>query len=285
MKIHALLLSLALVAVTTAAPAKVYCAQVYPTPVDNGPISRFGAMNSQVQDRLPELFRLLVWNVKKNEIKGMVEDYRQISQDAHLVLLQEMIDQPQLMVDMTLAKPDLTWTMARAFFWKSTQSYTGVATGSTARPIRMEPYLSPVAEPIAKTPKSVMLSEYEIGNSGARLMVVNIHAINFVSQSSFAAHIDQVVSLIRDHVGPLVVAGDFNTWTDPRLIYLERAMNKLGLKNLDLGKAGWLNAFDHVFARGLRVEQSIGLDRIATSDHKPLLVDLVYDPHAVPPLP
>lgn len=285
MKIQALILSLALVAVTTAAPAKVYCAQVYPTPVDNGNVSRFGAMTNQVQDRLPELFRLLVWNVKKNEIKGMVDDYRQISQDANLVLLQEMIDKPQLMVDMTLAKPDLTWTMARAFFWKSTQSYTGVATGSTARALRMEPYLSPVTEPFAGTPKSLMLSEFELGTTGAHLRVINVHAINFVSQSSFAAHVDQIVSLIRDHEGPMIVAGDFNTWSNPRLIYLERALGSLGLKNLGLGKAGWLNAFDHVFARGLRVEQSIGLDRITTSDHKPLLVDLVYDPFAVSPQP
>ena len=265
---------------STAAPAKVFCASLYTADAKVQSLSRFGLPQAEAQENLPELFRLLVWNVKKGEIKGMVEDFRTLSQDANLVLLQEMVDRPDLASGISLAQPHLSWGMAQAFKWDRSEYYTGVATGSTAKPLRETSLISPVVEPIAKTPKSLLVTEYKLGNTGLHTLVaLNLHAINFVTQASFKSHMDQVVQVIKSHRGPLVVAGDFNTWSLPRLQYMESVLQALGLKNLNVGVAGWTFPFDHIFVRGLRLEQSIGLSRIESSDHKPLMVDLVYDPN------
>jgi endonuclease/exonuclease/phosphatase (EEP) superfamily protein YafD len=265
---------------STAAPAKVSCASLYTADAKVQSISRFGLLHAEAQEALPELFRLLVWNVKKGEIKGMVEDFRTLSQDANLVLLQEMVDRPDLTTSISLAQPQLSWGMAQAFKWQRSENYTGVATGSTAKPLRENSFLSPVVEPIAKTPKSLLVTEYKLGRTGLHTLVaLNLHAINFVTQRSFELHMDQVVQVIRSHKGPLVVAGDFNTWSYPRLEYMESVLQSLGLENLNVGEAGWTFPFDHIFVRGLRLEQSIDLTRIESSDHKPLMVDLVYDPN------
>jgi endonuclease/exonuclease/phosphatase (EEP) superfamily protein YafD len=103
--------------------------------------------------------------------------------------------------------------------------------------------------------------------------VVNIHAINFVGVNKFSRQVAQVVDLIVGHEGPLVLAGDFNTWNPRRKKILAKAAESLGLNRVPVAarRLRHLNqVLDHVFYRGLELLASRPLRHIKSSDHVPL---------------
>ena len=57
-----------------------------------------------------------------------------------------------------------------------------------------------------------MLQWFPITGTDQQLLVVNVHAINFVMLHTFEAFIKQLISAMKNHHGPILLAGDFNTW-------------------------------------------------------------------------
>ncbi len=233
----------------------------------------FGAEGSLVG--IPQRFRVLSWNVFKNGRRGLTEDLTELSQQADLALLQEAVDRGDFVQSTIKGNPSLRWSMAKAF--EKNGVATGVAIGSAVRPIRISSYRSLPTEPVLKTPKSMMLSEYPIANSSEKLLVLNVHAINFVGQGRFELHVDQMLELIQRHQGPLLVAGDFNTWSSARLEYLNSRMASIGLERVEMARSSRL-VLDHVFTRGLRVLAADEMPSIRSSDHKPIFVELEFEP-------
>lgn len=102
--------------------------------------------------------------------------------------------------------------------------------------------------------------------------------------SSRLRQVGQLACYIEREIGadaPLIVAGDFNDWSQP----VRRALQALGLRSLDTVRTPTfpsrlpLVQLDHVYARGLRpVAQHVPEGRIWSrmSDHLPLIVDLAY---------
>jgi endonuclease/exonuclease/phosphatase (EEP) superfamily protein YafD len=82
----------------------------------------------------------------------------------------------------------------------------------------------------------------------------------------------QMFEMIRSHQGPLVVAGDFNTWWPARRKFLIEALDKLGLEHIH--QSDGLLVLDHVFTRGLRTISHRDDEKIQSSDHKPMLLEL-----------
>src|SRR5690606_32748181 len=111
-------------------------------------------------------------------------------------------------------------------------------------------------EPILRTPKMSLISVFAIKNCPAQLMVVNTHAINFVRNSQFNFDIEKIAAKIKNHNGPLVWAGDFNTWNKGRMRKLRSVAKRLGLafaklKNFQFVKKFAGNPLDHILYRGL----------------------------------
>lgn len=202
------------------------------------------------------------------------------------------VDRPKFITSISTVYDKLKWTLARSFLQNKSGSFTGVATGATVEPVNEIKLISPVAEPFSNTPKTALVSDFKITGRGGNervLRVINVHAINFVSNESFYAHMKQVFAAIREHDGPLILAGDFNTWNPWRTKFLKLVTTtpkensddafrdfRFGLKTAH-SAPGILLTLDYVFTRGLKTIQAHDLAEIRSSDHQPILLDFEFD--------
>lgn len=220
--------------------------------------------------------RLLVWNIHKGTDEKLPHDFATVSHAADLTLIQEAISEKSFTTRLSTANPNLTWTLAISFEL-SKNNYTGVATGSVAQPLLEEAIVSDVTEPILHTPKTVLLSEFRLEGREETLLVANIHGINFVTNDDFKIQIRQMLKKIYRHQGPLIIAGDFNTWNEGRTEYLHKALAPLKVRLVQTPDSGGLFNLDHIFVRGFAPRFVFNLNHINSSDHKPLLVDFIFE--------
>ncbi|MEO0884784.1 MAG: endonuclease/exonuclease/phosphatase family protein [Cyanobacteria bacterium J06648_10] len=140
------------------------------------------------------------------------------------------------------------------------------------------------SEPIANTPKVAIFSEFEIADRANSLMVVSVHAINFVPLAQFEAQMRAIATTLSQHQGGIVLAGDFNTWSQGRLRSLLQITEGLDLRPVTFPSKDrqHLKRFllspplDHLFYRGLgHIPRSARvIDTPSSSDHNPLFVAL-----------
>ncbi len=184
--------------------------------------------------------------------------------------------------------------------------YGGLLTASKAAPLNTKPLISAGREPFTATPKAALITEYAIragqpngpGARKIRLVVANVHGMNFRYENRHRDFADQIGQL-RDALLPyredsaIIVAGDFNAWSSDKSAILEKHMiNELKLtevkdcRGLPLEGVAtpewyfWLFTpierlpLDRVFysADRLDVESARVLEKVAPSDHKPILV-------------
>lgn len=249
----------------------VFHAQSVRAITQSGPLTRIG-VTTHVDHELPHDFSVLVWNTHKGaDGSAFFNDLTSLAQSSDLVLLQEALDEKLYLSGLLSVRKDFGWTLAKAFYSQRESGHTGVATGAAVFPQIEKTVLSKVTEPVAGTPKSILISEFRIKNSNQTLMVVNVHMINFVVQDSFEQHVKQIIDQVRGHQGPLMIAGDFNTWSGGRMSYLKfQFRQKLGLVAVSMLKQGLLD-LDHIFVRQLEVAQALQLGFIKSSDHAPLV--------------
>ncbi len=213
---------------------------------------------------------LMVWNIHKQADPGWQQALSQFSQDKQLILLQEASLSSQLKEWVDLQD----WGASYVNAFKAFGVSAGVLNLASQMPIRACAYTS--VEPWIMLPKSALYARYRLSN-GQDLVVINVHAINFtVGTKEFEQQIEQLEKAVKKHQGPLIAAGDFNTWSETRLEELRRITGSLGMKEVAFtpdNRKVFLNdlPFDHVFYRGLAMV-SASSPTTSASDHNPLLV-------------
>jgi endonuclease/exonuclease/phosphatase (EEP) superfamily protein YafD len=133
-------------------------------------------------------------------------------------------------------------------------------------------------EPLFPVPKSAMVVRYRLQGHDKTLAVANLHAVNFtLGLGRFGEQIEAVAQELAAHDGPVVFAGDFNTWSQPRLELLLGVTRRLALEAVQPAPDGRIRALgmhlDHVFVRGLKVERATA-PVVSSSDHNPILLVL-----------
>lgn len=225
------------------------------------------------QAALSPSFDLLVWNMWKGRGRGWENDFQTLVQGKELLILQESIFNSPF--DQLFAGNDkFEWVMARSFGDVKTQAVTGVKTGAIVKSQAQRFFISPDVEPLFRTPKMLLATSYAVQGSDMPLLVVNVHAINFVSLEKFGRQMKQVVEAIGDHKGPVILAGDFNTWSVSRYRDLLALTGEMGLHEAKLARKGRLSHMnkhlDHVFYKGLTLESAEVLMHVRSSDHYPI---------------
>ena len=108
-----------------------------------------------------------------------------------------------------------------------------------------------------------------------------MHAINFVATKKYVAQLEQLGSALADHAGPILLAGDFNTWSAARLESFQSVALGSGLVEAVMarqGRAATLNLhLDHVFYRGLSLQSIDSLEHVRSSDHAPIVASFNVD--------
>ena len=120
--------------------------------------------------------------------------------------------------------------------------------------------------------------EYEISGSSQTLLTANIHAINFVSAKKYEHMLSEVEAVLKRHVGPVILAGDFNSWSNKRVRALHKMTERLELNQLsfkDDSRTRWMGkVVDWIFVRGLKVNNMLVHAEIKSSDHNALTAEL-----------
>jgi endonuclease/exonuclease/phosphatase (EEP) superfamily protein YafD len=223
---------------------------------------------------LPKQFGLLCWNVyKQNRTNGTFQNFIEAELSKHsidLMLFQEAAfsDDRQCLFE--------GFAFDAAANLEYNQRFFGVLTACRTPSLEAKAYLSQEREAFIGTHKSLLLCRYAVEGDEI-LLVVNMHAINFREQRAFANESERLKTLLAEYDGPVIVAGDFNTWSRSRLVYLESIVASLGLRRVPMGKEGGVksvfgNPLDLIFYRGLRPHDCKVLDDGNISDHNPIYV-------------
>lgn len=222
---------------------------------------------------LQKRINILVWNMFKAKKKGWADDLIFLASNKDIILLQEAYLRP--IMEKLLAQTRLfQWDLAQGFQRGKKKVAAGVMTGSVTRPREIFFLRSPDREPLVKTPKMAIGTTYQIHKSNKKLLVLNVHGINFVTLKKFRNHMLQLEMEMAGHDGPIIMGGDFNTWIPKRSDCLETMADKLGLQLLDLcpdNRSRHLGRIlDYVFTRGLKVISASCHPEVRSSDHQPI---------------
>jgi endonuclease/exonuclease/phosphatase (EEP) superfamily protein YafD len=214
-------------------------------------------------------FSLVSWNMFKGRKRGWDEDFTRLSQNTDILVLQEAYLSPSL--KHLLHHHVYHWDMTTAFEYREIEA--GVLTASRIRPNFTCTFLE--KEPVTRIPKGVLITRYAMSRTHQQLLVANIHAINFTTKhSAFEKQNDRLETLLNAHPGPMIVAGDFNTWSKGRMSRVKAMTDRLGLTAVkfdDNRTRIFGQSIDHVYYRGL--ESTYALTSMTTaSDHNPLTV-------------
>ncbi|MEM6580529.1 MAG: endonuclease/exonuclease/phosphatase family protein [Pseudomonadota bacterium] len=241
------------------------------------------ACDSEVSKRLSndrdrgiesDTIRFINWNMFKGHRKGWQLDLETYAEQHDMMTLQEAMlsDESKSL----LSDYDFDWTLNMAF--KMNGRPSGVMNVATVSPLYQCGFK--VLEPIIRTPKTVLVSYYGLQGSDKPLLVANIHGINFsLGLGSYRKQLAQLHEALQYHDGPMILAGDFNSWSNRRLREVESLVADLSLSSLEYkAKAGrriFGHAVDHVFFRDLDVI-SHEVFEVTSSDHDPISVHFSF---------
>lgn len=249
---------------------------------DSTPVSHVCHSKPQAKEQARSLmsneFSLVSWNIHKLGDNGWQEDLTQLGQEMDVLLLQEAYLQPEL--EHWLEQTRLMWDMSPAFEYRKTP--TGVL---TAGRVQSDVNCSLIRhEPNTYLPKAALISFYPIDENKQLLLVANIHGINFTTNAiDLARQLNDVKEIVSHHTGPVILAGDFNTWSQARMNVVQQVARDLGLSPVEFDgqkPAKHMGRIvDHIYFRGLQAVNSEVLP-VKSSDHHPLRVRFVLNEYA-----
>ncbi|NOH22933.1 endonuclease/exonuclease/phosphatase family protein [Vibrio europaeus] len=214
--------------------------------------------------------KLLVWNIYKQNRENWQQSLAELSDGKQLVLLQEASMTPEL-IDWVATQG---WFGSQVDAFKAFDTSAGVLNLSLNTPSKACAYTE--LEPWLRLPKSALYALYPL-SSGEQLAVVNIHAVNFTyGTKEYHRQLTALTKELSQHQGPIIVAGDFNSWSEERFAVMSKALTSQGLEEVDYqpdNRTQFVTGLplDHVFYRGLTLETAEAPISDA-SDHNPILV-------------
>jgi endonuclease/exonuclease/phosphatase (EEP) superfamily protein YafD len=226
-------------------------------------------------------FELLTWNILKERKDGWEKEFDRLYGGVDLFMIQEACLTDSLKG--VFRNEALNWVFAPAFTYRG--DYVGVLTASNtfSEPICMERF----PEPLIHLPKSLLITRYPLSVPGKTLLVVNVHSINFaLGIESFSDHWAKLEDYLSVVDGPVIMAGDFNTWSRKRLAVVQETAHRLSMEPVTFDGGGRSTFFgkvvDHVYYRGLTPIYA-EVYQVTTSDHNPMLVSFRLDDNSAIP--
>ena len=210
---------------------------------------------------------IAIWNIHKQKNSGWQNVVTKLASRSDLLLLQEANLNQQFLDKLDELQED--WVLAKAFVFAGDP----IGVMNLAHQYPLSTCAFRYKEPIIYYPKSLLVSYYQLSDS-SQLLVINIHSINFtVGLEEYRNQLSVVTEAIKSHTGPVILAGDLNTWSEQRSQYVATILTDFGLveaiPKVDSRSQFLGQTLDHIFYRDL---QFIKAESIVTdsSDHNPL---------------
>jgi len=242
------------------------CADAAGGNAPQAPVDRAGALD-------PDHLRLITWNLHKEDDAGWQSDLSRFVADNDVVLLQEATLRDELRG--IIERAGLRWVMASSFIYQDLD--IGVLTASRVSPTSA--CTVRIGEPLIVIPKSAIVTWFAMRGRRERLAIVNVHAINFaLTLGAYNEQMDAIATALEHHQGPIVFAGDLNTWTDSRRAAIDDLARRLKLREISYGTTDHRTLFygkqlDHIYTRGIEVVASSAIP-VESSDHNPVSATL-----------
>lgn len=244
-------------------------------PKDDNVFKSFGKFEHDEIDK--DIIDVFVWNIYKAKKKNWRPQFQTQVEKYDFFLFQEMLTNP-LISDVFSNTEHLGFTTATSFIYSKNEQRTGVATGAKYTPSWKKFLRSKKREPILSTPKITLFTKYPIKGSNKELLIVNIHAINFVTSASLNSQLTDASKVISSHDGPTIFAGDFNTWTFEKQSFLKKITKDIGMEEVTFKNDqrtkmfGWI--LDFIFVKNLKIiDSKVHID-LDGSDHKAISAKL-----------
>lgn len=241
---------------------------------------------------VPQGIVVVSWNAQKGASSDFKPELSQLvtADNPDFVFLQE-------------ARADLLQTKRIGGYFASSWSYPwpngktiGLLTLSHISPVRIQAIPSNHKEFFVTAPKLSLATEYPLVD-GQRLLAINVHLLAFERWSTVGmrSQLEDLKTVMSEHQGPIILVGDFNTWSQKRLDLVQQLARELGLtevKNFSSGrktadkKASFLNwlfgvdkalPLDRMYYRGFS-HHSAKVLPYQSSDHPAIRVTLVLEP-------
>ncbi len=225
------------------------------------------SFSNLLQVRLSPDFSVITWNAHKLTDNKFMPDLIQLSQDTDVILIQEAMHNSDLQNTLAM-KFDFSFSFNKSFCTSDKQA-TGVMNASRYQLQNNLTLVSPDLEPVTNTPKVSGYSAVRIPEIGV-VHIINTHGLNFDLGSKFDNQINKLAQFIQTLDGPVIWAGDFNTWSATRQKYLDKKAKELGLAHLLPAIDNRSQKLDHVYIKGLEVLDIQILENIRSSDHLPI---------------
>jgi endonuclease/exonuclease/phosphatase (EEP) superfamily protein YafD len=235
-------------------------------PTDQPP----GSAIEQVAGLNSKGFSLMNWNMLKGKKSGWKKDFHHFSTISDLVIIQEACLSDDLLE--ALHKNRLNWDLATSFEFEKKK--IGVLTASVIEPDYQCAFQN--EEPLIQIQKQILITRYPLSGTDQKLLVANVHLINFtLSISKYRAQLLQMEQILSKHQGPLIVSGDFNSWNSGRLAIVDTITKRLRLKPVHFDENHRISIFghnvDHIYYRGLEPFKAV-VSVVTSSDHNPMWV-------------
>jgi endonuclease/exonuclease/phosphatase (EEP) superfamily protein YafD len=208
-----------------------------------------------------------VWNIYKQQKPSWNSVLTELVNNSELVLLQEAKLSTSL--KRFLEKNSHQVLMAKAF--KVFKTPIGVM--NLAKVAAESACAYQAIEPWIRFAKSALVSKYPLSN-GETLLVVNLHGINFAWRlKEYRQQFTQLAEQIKAHHGPIIMAGDFNTWRQGRIDMIGEFTHQLGMTEakyvVDKRNRVFGLALDHLYYSGLVLDEA-HVTPTEASDHNPI---------------
>ncbi len=217
---------------------------------------------------------MLCWNVYKNNQKHPEFQsflYKELERRAvDLILFQEAGFRDNQHFEL----PHFSYDAAANLEFRG--EFYGVLTASRMESTYAKAYLSEGRESMFGPHKSLLLSEYTF-DDGNSLLILNVHAINFRENQRYSKELERFLNLLKEHKGPMILAGDFNSWNKIRMEKLQKITERLSLTEVTFEEKDKVKSFmgktlDFVFYRELELVEAVVIDEQKLSDHNPMFV-------------
>jgi len=220
---------------------------------------------------LPDTFGLLCWNVHKNNKKGKFSAY--LEKEVKKKSLELLLFQETAFKNKEACKlPSFSYDAAANIEIQG--KFYGVLTASRVQSSYAQAYLSEGQEAFIGPHKSMLLTSY-IFKDRSKVLVLNVHAINFRENGRYNKELERFFEFIKTYDGAVIIAGDFNAWNKNRLKKLHENAEKMKLSVVEFKESGAVKSFrgnhlDFIFYRGLKLENASVEKADSFSDHNPL---------------
>lgn len=221
-----------------------------------------------------------MWNTHNASRSHWLEDLSGLCVDKDLVLLQS-VSAVTAEVQMSDENILCEWVLSAYDQQPDCAVAAGVKTGCTVASLKQVEHYVDHSEANANSLRVLLETHYALGSSDQTLMVLNIHATPEVPASQFLDQFEQLCQCIDHHTGPVILGGDFDTWSPDRLAVFQQYATQASLFEASMTRQGSdaqvTKHLDHVFFRGMSLRSVESLSDIQTSDYSPITATLVVD--------